>query len=817
MKKKTNIILCTILVMALVISNITFAYAERKNINNNKNVLQELTDLRDENTKYFLNSDGTVTTYNYNNAIHYQKTDGTWEEIDNTLVEEKDNSLKLKDNPFFNIKFNKTSDNSKLFKINLKEKHYFELGLKDSQKQEVEINKEITNNENLSKVKSSLQYKNIQKNSDLNFQIDSNNILTKLVYNEKPKTNIIEFNIKTDLNYSQDNHGLIYFYEDEKSENKLILQIPYLKDSSNKNNGNDNTEIKIKRNNEGYTIQYILDEEWLNDEERVYPVAYTSYLNVYNEKIRENILDTYVHPGDHSGDHLNSDRLFIGNREGGSRAYINWKNFPTINGVINYAQFQFQYYLGTSTWGPINIYRVEDYWTSSSINYATIQNLRTTLLYSNYNPSDYNGNKIFSLDITDTVKGWYNGSISKNGFMVRYTNESYNDYNTIVSGDSSLNNTTWPAFVINYTPQSAIPTAYSVAYNDPTDANIATHFKEVMSSLGYNASYTYVPSASSIRNGLQSNVVLLSGHGNHTMMNLGNNGVYYKYSGTTTDNQYLVGLEDVNLTNTRLIIFGGCLTAENPHSSDRPLAQRATDLGAKSSIGWTTEIAVATTPYYMEKLIEGLKLGKSVQGAIDHANSYNYADSRLKNAYAFGDTSIKITLNNATYSNSYQSISSKNKLKEYDIQLDQNSLAEINPKDFTINYIKENLNSDFDIEDYEIFESENKRNISFTFAPYGIRTDNIYTAIVENDSVVKITSFINDDLKELKKQLSNKKNLSQNQINNYTNIVLNKHKGKNISIYKTGYEYKNNIVKFYIIYDFKENQMKSSEIEYFEV
>ena len=84
MKKKTNIILCTILVMALVISNITFAYAERKNINNNKNVLQKLTDLRDENTKYFLNSDGTVTTYNYNNAIHYQKTDGTWEEIDNT-------------------------------------------------------------------------------------------------------------------------------------------------------------------------------------------------------------------------------------------------------------------------------------------------------------------------------------------------------------------------------------------------------------------------------------------------------------------------------------------------------------------------------------------------------------------------------------------------------------------------------------------------------------------------------------------------------------------------------------------------------------
>ena len=49
-------------------------------------ILGELTDKRDERTKYFAMSDGTIKACIYPQNVHYQTEDG-YEEIDNTLVE----------------------------------------------------------------------------------------------------------------------------------------------------------------------------------------------------------------------------------------------------------------------------------------------------------------------------------------------------------------------------------------------------------------------------------------------------------------------------------------------------------------------------------------------------------------------------------------------------------------------------------------------------------------------------------------------------------------------------------------------------------
>ena len=48
--------------------------------------MKELKNLRKRNEKHFLNKDGTISAYLYNNDIHYLKN-GEYEEIDNTIID----------------------------------------------------------------------------------------------------------------------------------------------------------------------------------------------------------------------------------------------------------------------------------------------------------------------------------------------------------------------------------------------------------------------------------------------------------------------------------------------------------------------------------------------------------------------------------------------------------------------------------------------------------------------------------------------------------------------------------------------------------
>ena len=50
-------------------------------------VLGEDASLRDEHTKYYRLSNGAYAAASYEEAVHYLKEDGTWQEIDNRMTE----------------------------------------------------------------------------------------------------------------------------------------------------------------------------------------------------------------------------------------------------------------------------------------------------------------------------------------------------------------------------------------------------------------------------------------------------------------------------------------------------------------------------------------------------------------------------------------------------------------------------------------------------------------------------------------------------------------------------------------------------------
>lgn len=85
------------------------------------NIVGELVDKRGKFTKQFRKADGIIEADVYDSAVNYQKSDGTWAEVDNTLAQGKDskgNSIfKTKDNGYMKVSLGQQSNLGNLVSI----------------------------------------------------------------------------------------------------------------------------------------------------------------------------------------------------------------------------------------------------------------------------------------------------------------------------------------------------------------------------------------------------------------------------------------------------------------------------------------------------------------------------------------------------------------------------------------------------------------------------------------------------------------------------------------------------------------------------
>ena len=86
--------------------------------------MKELINLRKEREKHYLNEDGTITAYMYDEDIHYLDN-GEYKEIDNSLIEENEYITNKNNN--FKIKLYK---NKYLVNIDLDNDNYLNIKLK---------------------------------------------------------------------------------------------------------------------------------------------------------------------------------------------------------------------------------------------------------------------------------------------------------------------------------------------------------------------------------------------------------------------------------------------------------------------------------------------------------------------------------------------------------------------------------------------------------------------------------------------------------------------------------------------------------------
>lgn len=402
--------------------------------------MKELINLRKEREKHYLNEDGTITAYMYNEDIHYLDN-GEYKEIDNSLIEESEYITNKNNN--FKIKLYK---NKYFINIDLDNNNYLNISLKNS----FGVFPKIENNEVI--------YQDVLPNIDFHYLVHGKSLKENIYLKDKINTNII-FKVETNLDLVLDNNTI-----KAKNNNDEVYTFSPLFMVDSNNIINNNCSYVLNKDNGIYEIELKLNQEYLDNAS--YPVIVDPTITTENKNNVEDITLLSSLP-DHISDRL--ETVSVGSDEEGIRRTLlkfDLPNIATGNNIIN-ATLNITHkgiYMAEKP-KPIGIYEVTSNWSETTATWNNMSN--------NYNPQienyitppqvSINSDTKWDIDLTSLVKEWYSGK-TNNGVMLKCLDESYvndqevkNCYYFYSKTYDAVNKTAKRAYItINYRDQNGL-------------------------------------------------------------------------------------------------------------------------------------------------------------------------------------------------------------------------------------------------------------------------------------------------------------------------------------------------------------------------
>ena len=367
--------------------------------------MKELKHLRKRNEKHFLNDDGTISLYLYNNDIHYLKN-GEYLDIDNALIE-KGNTIINKANNF-HTSFPKDKNTNLLVDIT-KDNYYLKIYLL----------KNKNNNTNIKRNKQDLIFKNILEDIDIDYKVISTKLKESIIL--KNKNNIpssLSFKIDTNLVLELATKGSIL--AKDKDKNIFVIDAPFMKDNSGSYNYNINYDLNLKDNT--YYLNLNLDQEWLKKAE--FPVIIDPTISdMENSSIA---MDAYIYSWDDTpGYNYDSTTLKVGlDIEDSSKIYetlikFNLPNIGTGFDIVNATASLISHSTDTTSNDNNNyiyVYAMEKDWNENNVSFMNLASSYNNHVEDFFLPtrSEIVGNNmnlhVNSFNITNMMKKWYSGS-----------------------------------------------------------------------------------------------------------------------------------------------------------------------------------------------------------------------------------------------------------------------------------------------------------------------------------------------------------------------------------------------------------------------
>ena len=244
--------------------------------------MQEIKILRKPREKHYRNNDGTFTVEMYDQNIHYLKNN-EYQEINNTLIL-KDKYITNKDNDF-KVHFARNKEDTFLLQI-LKDQYYLNINL---------ANKNISYNLDNNK----MTYLNILNNIDIEYIVKNEQIKDNIILKQKNNDfKNLKYKIETNLELELKNGNL-------EIQKVFTLKTPTLID---KNNNTYPIQYHLTKENNSYTLSFIIDETILNNES-LYPLIIDPIMQVNSE---ESVCDTYICNGEINKNYNSEEKLIVG-------------------------------------------------------------------------------------------------------------------------------------------------------------------------------------------------------------------------------------------------------------------------------------------------------------------------------------------------------------------------------------------------------------------------------------------------------------------------------------------------------------------------
>ena len=240
----------------------------------------EVPELRTATDKYFLLSNGNYYVARYDTAVHYQDEDGVWQDIDNTLSA-SGNEISTGD---AKIKFaKKTSGNETLFTLHDGNRK-LTLSLCGANKKiegvitnrESELSEDATELQRMTilhKISASVCYPDILTGVDLEYVIKGSDIKENIIVKEASESYAYSFTMAlNNLSAETDETGGVLISDSATGELVYTIPAPTMWDA----NGiaSDRVGMTLTPHGNGkYTLTVTADAEWMNAEDRAYPVT----------------------------------------------------------------------------------------------------------------------------------------------------------------------------------------------------------------------------------------------------------------------------------------------------------------------------------------------------------------------------------------------------------------------------------------------------------------------------------------------------------------------------------------------------------------
>ncbi len=432
-----------------------------------KQLVGELTEKRSAYEKYYAFSDRSETAVIYPQAVHFQDTEGVWQDIDNTLSEALDEGeavLQNKEN-LWNIKFSKKAKDGKLIKLKYGS-HNIKWYLQGAEKTEGEPLVSDVGDEQfaLPKVSSGMRYKNIIEGVDLEYLLLGNELKENIVLQSASAVQDFTFVYETGALMMRLEDNVVTLYDGD--EPVISLQAPVMVDAAGEESfalSLSLVSLKDNPNNHSYALTLSPDKAWLSDTARVYPVVIDP--TVTTDLSTSAITDTYVSSAEGTSSFGQAPTVKIG-MNGTSKVYRGYLKFAMPEGIgdtdrVIGATLRLYPYSTTSDFTTmaekapvIEAHEVTANWSASSLNWNNQPAFNSKILdcdriQSLGSDSAY---RWYTWDITSLVDSWCTEK-QNYGVMLKYDNEqSYGStmVANFVSAQTDISTTAYPAVQISY-------------------------------------------------------------------------------------------------------------------------------------------------------------------------------------------------------------------------------------------------------------------------------------------------------------------------------------------------------------------------------